>query len=149
MVIPPVIDNVIVGGTDQFTHSAAFTIFGEPVAQNGWSIRWRGLRVPIIFDPLARHKRALRQAIRDALTDVVDLHDGNVLIAPSQALRLVVTFHLGRYLGSKDLDNMAKFLLDSLEGVLYANDTFIVELMLVKKESLVPSTDVGIAVIAE
>ena len=46
-----------------------FTVLGEPRVQNGWKVRWRGLRVPVIYDPCSRPKTDLRAAIRRAMLE--------------------------------------------------------------------------------
>ena len=119
-----------------------FTILGEPVAQNRWHIRWRGLTFPIMYDPLAIEKKALNNAIKQALMEIDEPHP----MYQQQRIRVDVVLHLCNAT-SKDLDNMAKFLLDALQGVCYNDDKFIFELCLSKSTSDLPKALVFIKTI--
>ena len=118
-----------------------FCIMGEPHAQNGWRIRHRGLQTPIMFDPLARLKRQ----IKDALAKVMMEHQEPLpVFAAGIPLRVGVIFHL-RHVATKDVDNMAKFLLDAIEEVVFNNDKYIIDLSLSKSTNETPKTLVFVA----
>ena len=94
-----------------------------------------------MFDPLARLKRQ----IKDALARVMMEHQEPVPVFPTGTpLRVGVIFHL-RHVATKDVDNMAKFLLDAMEEVLFDNDKFILDLNLSKSANKTPKTLVFIA----
>ena len=127
------------------TRGAAAKLFelvieGEAIAQNGWKMAFRGRRTPYIFDPLSKEKKTLKKKIKEAIQPY------NVVtpLFKNTFLKVQVSFFLKRAT-SKDLDNMAKFLLDSLEGAAYDNDKHIVDLHLVKSTLNSPKTIITIS----
>ena len=63
------VTDVIISGNNNY-RSIEFAILGEPIAQNGWKIRWRGLRMPIMFDPLQRRKTIIKRLLTQALQEL-------------------------------------------------------------------------------
>ena len=104
-----------------------FIIMDEPEAQNGYKLRWKGVKIPFCYDPMARKKMALKKAIVRALYD-----DGITTVPLFEECYLQVEVEFYLPLEKKDLDNMAKFLLDSMEGIIYPDDKRILKLVLSK-----------------
>ena len=118
--------------------SIELTIRGEPRVQNGWKVHHIGLKAPCVCDQNAREKIALRRAIVEALAA-----DGltTVPLFPSHKLLSVrLVFQLGTGVDNKDVDNMSKFLFDTLEDAIYANNKKIVQLEVVKQRNVVGRT---------
>ena len=123
---------------------ADLTIMGEPRAQQGWRVRWRNLPFPRIFDPLAREKGKVWRMLQGALEEFGFAPWHVPLFRNAEELRVSICFfHSPGH--PKDLDNMAKFLLDSLEGAAYDNDKHIVDLHLVKSTLNSPKTIITIS----
>lgn len=120
--------NQTMGSPDE----VSLTIKGPPGVQNGWKMAHRGMRSkPVIYDPRKAMKSTLRSAIRNALRQLGErvfpfFRDG--------PLKMCIIFGMNNIL-SKDIDNMAKFLLDSLQGALYSNDRFVVSTLISKVPS--------------
>ena len=118
-----------------------FCLIGEPITQNGWKVKWRGLPFPIIYDPRAREKAALRRALGAAMAEVG-------ITTPTFFPRLVglkaVIHYFQDGVHDKDLDNMTKFLGDAMEGVIYPDDRCIRDCRTIKDESVNPRTVVSI-----
>ena len=135
LTIPQVVDVVATGNNINTCEDIHLTILGEPHAQNGWKIWLADCHQPVVYDPCSKGKRQLRKAIAKA----IDQHLGwsipaNLSVFPDNCqLRLVVVYRL-RNIGSKDLDNMSKFLFDALEGIIYKDDAQIVKATLEKKQ---------------
>ena len=131
-------DFVTVASDGGAPNGISFTIPGEPIAQNGWKVRFRGLPFPVIFDPHSKAKKTLRKAIKQAMQefDAPQFPHRNML-------NVRVRFFLKRRY-PKDLDNMSKFLLDALEGAVYPNDDAIVLLIVSKKFSNSAKTEIEI-----
>jgi hypothetical protein len=74
-----------------------FTILGEPGVQNGWKIRWKGLRFPRIYDPRSRDKASLRIALMEEMLEEIfppqHPSQGNRVVLPEWGQVLVR--HLG------------------------------------------------------
>ena len=127
---------------DDRTARIDFTVLGEPRVQNGWKVRWRGLRVPVIYDPCSRRKTDLRAAIRTAMLEG-GLPDDTAFPAGQPLVLSVEYFYKTAY--KRDLDNMTKFLLDALEGAIFPDDNSIMKMELVKKRSAQPRTVVSVS----
>ena len=118
-----------------------FCLIGEPFTQNGWKVKWRGLPIPIIYDPRSREKTALRRALKRAMVEANV--PGTTFFPP--AIRLSVRiyyFQDGAH--DKDLDNMTKFLGDAMEGAIYPDDKMIWHCVTEKEESIEPRTVVSV-----
>lgn len=116
-----------------------FTILGEPGVQNGWKIRWKGLRFPRIYDPRSRDKASLRIALREEMLEEI--------FPPNTPLKVTVSYYQSGGVREKDLDNMSKFLFDALEGALYPDDRCIKEMHAFVYESHLPRTIVSVETI--
>lgn len=116
---------------------ANFRIDGPPLSCNGNKMRYRGLSRPILFDPMAAQKTSLRKEVNKQLKDLGVCQP----IFKNKTLTAELTFAMRDRL-AKDADNMAKFLLDALEGAIYDNDKFIVKLVIVKLTSVDEHVDV-------
>jgi hypothetical protein len=44
-----------------------FVVLGEPIAQNGWKLAWRGRGLPYLYDSNSREKKKLKAAVQAAL----------------------------------------------------------------------------------
>jgi Holliday junction resolvase RusA-like endonuclease len=92
------------------------------------------IRAPLIYDPSQRLKRAYRGAVIQSLAQ---LGLRNFPIFPDQSdlkLGMSVVFYVHNM--NKDIDNLLKFVLDALQGAIYANDRVIWEVT-VKKVHIV------------
>ena len=139
--IPTVINNIILSKrNDDHVISLGMEIMGEPLVQNGWKVRWRGLRFPIVYDPRKKEKAQVRAAILATFMNVFAEQSyplmGSDLARP---LRMIADYHLYNAT-TKDLDNMSNFLLDLLQKVVYVDDKQIFELVLKKNNSIEPKT---------
>jgi Holliday junction resolvase RusA-like endonuclease len=136
------VENLMISWTNGSTGRVDFTILGEPRVQNGWRVRWRGVPFPRVYDPRAREKTLLRKEVKRALVE-----GGDDLPPPTFPIHLKLKVRIKFYAASghnKDLDNMTKFLLDALEGAIYADDKCIVEMHLSKEQSPQARTEVSV-----
>ena len=133
------VHDMILSWNGSSTGKVDFEVAGEPLASNGPRIRFRNLRVPIIFDPLAREKRQLRNVLKLALSEV-GVQD---LLFREMELKVNITFFMANR-WSKDIDNMAKFILDAMNLAIYDDDQRIVILDLKKRSSTEPHTNISI-----
>ena len=112
--------------------TVSLSVMGVPVAQPRIRFRRiiRAFRV-IPYDPAQLEKRAFRTEVLNAFLGVgatrFPLFD-----VPAQ-LRVTVTFYV--FDMRKDIDNLIKFCLDSLEGVVFRNDAMIYEVLAKKIRS--------------
>mmetsp|Transcript_4295 Transcript_4295/g.6169 ORF Transcript_4295/g.6169 Transcript_4295/m.6169 type:complete len:145 (-) Transcript_4295:15-449(-) len=118
-----------------------FRTVGEPVAQNGWKLAWKNRR-PHIYDSLGGMKAALRAQLVVALEEFE--HSEPYYFPRKTLIQGSITFNTNNF-KKKDLDNMAKFILDAMEGAIYDDDRYLVSLVLKKKpltNGQQPCTDV-------
>ena len=105
--------------TTNASTSVSLSLFGEPIPQPRMRFRWvpRLSRV-ISNDPAKNNKIDFENVVRRALADV------GVTTFPvfgdGVKLKVLVTFHVFNRL--KDIDNLLKFFLDSLQSVLFKNN---------------------------
>ena len=134
----PEIQDVVVVTTmgDDEIDSVSFTIVGKPAVQNGWKMAWKKpFRQPFLYDPKKGEKAALRAAVKAALRE---LTRAQLPVFRGDGCAVSVNFKIHQsHVFNKDLDNLAKFLLDALEGALFDNDKWVMSLLLTK----VPSDD--------
>ena len=116
-----------------------FVVFGEPVAQNGWKLAFKGRFRPYLYDGLKDKKTKLRQAVATALKALEE----PTPFFTETILKVSITFGLRSVL-SKDLDNLAKFFLDAIEGAAFDDNKRILELNLKKKTDTNPNTTISI-----
>ena len=133
------VDDIIFVEADSKVKSIDFEINGEAIAQNGWKLAFRGRVKPYLFDPLKKEKTELRKMIDDAITS----YGVKTPIFTKADVAVKICFGLAR-VSSKDLDNMAKFLLDTLEGAIYDDDKFIIDLHLKKATVVDPKMTISI-----
>jgi Holliday junction resolvase RusA-like endonuclease len=100
-------------------------LWGEPIAQPRPRARLgtRGGRI-IVYDPSTRFKAAGRILLDAALTEI-GLADRPVFTT-RRSILIQATFFTAE--SKKDIDNMLKFLLDVLEGPIYSDDRYVVEI---------------------
>jgi Holliday junction resolvase RusA-like endonuclease len=122
MVAVQVNDVVAMQGQGQWTLS--FEIIAEPQAQQRPRLRWRGIRIPRLYDPSANAKRTWKMALKEALREL-DIHaDAMPVFGEAggvEPIHVNLVFMWSQP-DQKDLDNMIKFVLDAYEGLLYTND---------------------------
>ena len=125
------LDMIITSDDGDRVESVSFSVPGAPKCQNGWKVRWRGLRFPIIYDPKRQEKLHLKQQIRLAIADLLGMPQPYTPFGVFKT-NMIVVFYM-KTATAKDLDNMLKFLLDALKGVIYQDDRFIFKLSVSKE----------------
>jgi Holliday junction resolvase RusA-like endonuclease len=121
MVAVQVNDVLAMQGQGQWTHS--FEIIAEPQAQERTRLKWRGIRIPRLYDPSTNAKRTWKRALKEALREL-DIHADEMPVfgeADVEPIHVNLVFMWSQP-DQKDLDNMIKFVLDAYEGLLYTND---------------------------
>ena len=137
----------------------SFVVKGRPPVQQRPRIAWRTRRgrAPIYYDPSSRDKRVWRLSLQQELIDcgvkVVNPFFPNETQQTSNGLVLEVVFFLSRpardfrtkngirvlkedhqkYPGSKDTDNMVKFVMDAMHIVVYHDDGCVVSIVAEKR----------------
>ena len=149
--------DVIVAQSD-IQKSLSFTAMGDPQVQQRPRITWRGRRMPHVYDPCAASKVEWRGHLQRALVDcgvsVFPFFTAeNTDSMQSCGLKINVVFHIMRrradyrmyqgelvllpnhqkYPGTKDVDNMVKYIMDVFHNVLYQNDNCVVMICAYKK----------------
>lgn len=102
-----------------------FDVVAEIEVQQRHRMRWRGLRVPHLYDPSSKAKKRWSKALKDALDDI-DMGSILPLFQP-KPIKVELSF-FWPHPDQKDLDNMVKFVLDAYEGLLYRNDNKVYEI---------------------
>ena len=121
------VDAIIVGG-DEDERELYLDIGGPPLVQQRLRVAFLRFIHPRLYDPSGRSKRALKRAVRNAL---VNVGNDDFPVFQNSVLEVQVTFFVSN--PNKDIDNLAKFLLDALEGVIYSNDRLIWDLVAKKR----------------
>ncbi len=155
---PPVIDSMMeVDGPDVDETQLTFIIEGEPKVQERHRIAWKGIlgawrrkkrASPIIYDPSAKDKRDLRLAVKAAMQEIEITSFPYYNADEPLVLELFFFFEVRPnqvFPKKKDLDNMVKYIMDALTGVIYPNDTAIVSLAAEKTFEAHNSTMVSIS----
>ena len=149
--------DVIVAQSD-IQKSLSFTAMGDPQVQQRPRITWRGRMMPVVYDPCAGSKVEWRGHLHRALVDCgVSVFPffsfENTDAMQSSGLQIEVVFHIMRrradykmfrgelvllnnhqkYPGTKDVDNMVKYIMDVFHNVLYRNDNCVVKIIASKK----------------
>ena len=134
----------------------SFVVKGRPPVQQRPKIVWKTIRSPVYYDPSAREKRLWRRLLKKELDDCRVTHypffpNGGQLT--SKGIMLEVVFFFSRptrdfrtkkgirvlkdvhqkYPGSKDTDNMLKFIMDAMHIVIYADDRCVVRVTAEKR----------------
>jgi Holliday junction resolvase RusA-like endonuclease len=140
-------DAIILATTDEGTDILMLQVVGECVPQpriRGHTIPRQGNRT-IYYDPAQRKRSAWSEAVRTAImaVGVVDfpIFPGN---HRTLKLKVTVTFYINNLL--KDIDNMLKFVLDGMQGTVYANDRDVYMVVTEKKALTTGSEYVDIEV---
>jgi Holliday junction resolvase RusA-like endonuclease len=128
----------------------SFVVLGDPPVQLRPKIAYRTRAKPVYYDPSSSEKRLWASLVREAImkTENIDFpvfHD----CLTTKGLSLTVEFHMKRqqldfkkkrgqlilkdecqlYPGVKDINNMIKFVMDSLHDILYVDDKIIVKVV--------------------
>jgi Holliday junction resolvase RusA-like endonuclease len=124
MVAVQVDDVVTMQGQGRWTLS--FEILAEPQAQEGPRLKWRGIRLPRLYDPSAKANKTWKRALKEALCEL-GINADEVPIFGEAGVELIHVnlIFMWSQPDQKDLDNMIKFDLDAYEGLLYTNDKTI------------------------
>ena len=122
-------DDVIIVSTNTAVNSVSLLILGEPIAQPRTKCysppstrsghQWR----VIIFDPAKDEKCAFKYTVGLALEEM-----GMSFPIVEDGAKLKVTAAFNVVDVRKDVDNLAKFLLDALHSVVFHNDNMVVSL---------------------
>jgi Holliday junction resolvase RusA-like endonuclease len=134
----------------------SFIVEGRPPVQQRPKIVWKTRRSPVYYDPSSRLKRLWRYLLKK------ELDDCGITTFPffpnegqqtSNGIMLEVVFFFSRptrdfrtkkgirvlkdvhqkYPGSKDTDNMLKFIMDAMHIVIYADDRCVVRVTAEKR----------------
>ena len=138
--MPPQIEDFVVGLDVHLVKTVDFTIPGDPKTQNGWKVRTTRQGRPIVYDEKSREKKALRMAI---IKEFGDLNEPAPFFTETR-LVVNIAYHIEGEPNRKDVDNMTKFLLDAMELAAYDNDKWIYDLHVTKCSSATPKTVVSI-----
>ena len=126
--VQPTITVIVASFQDRPDFTISLEILQEPKAQQAYRPAVGRNGVPYLFDPSAREKAVLRNLISTALIRDIGLRRFPLFNAlGNETLKLDVTVHY-HVSCDKDVDNMCKFLFDTLQGVFYLNDKSIWEL---------------------
>lgn len=131
-----------------------FTALGRPPVQQRPKITWKSRKSTTYYDPSSGAKISWRRELKKALVDC------GVMVFPffqekksSLGIKLDICFHLRRrradykmrkgtlvlkeehqkYPGTKDVDNLVKFVMDAMHYVLYLDDKCVVQVKAEKK----------------
>jgi Holliday junction resolvase RusA-like endonuclease len=135
----------------------SFVVKGRPPVQQRPKIVWKTRAAPVYYDPSAREKRLWRLLLKRELIDCgVNLQHPffpNETQQSSKGIFLNVVFFFARpsrdfrtkngirvlkdvhqkYPGSKDTDNMVKFIMDAMHIVIYNDDKCVARLLAEKR----------------
>ena len=127
-----------------------FTVYGSPVAQGRPRFVRRGNFVGT-YDPANSRdwKRTVQSQLLTALDDKPEIHEG--------ALSLQLHFYLPRpkslpkrakdHIKKPDVDNLAKGVKDAMKGIVYRDDSQVVELLVRKEYNTTPRVVIGVEMI--
>ena len=106
-------------------------IKGEPRVQERTRFSRRG-GISRLYDPSSALKTQFRDAVRDSLTDLgisgFPLYGGQ---GDDTTIQITVVFPITNM--AKDIDNLLKFVLDTLQTVIYANDRLVMKVVAEKR----------------
>jgi Holliday junction resolvase RusA-like endonuclease len=131
------VDAMLVGNGNPQDLSIHLEIKGEPMVQQRHRARYlSNSSRQIIYDPSSAMKRACKQAMRKAISELGVAHFP-FFPGPNRKFTAKISFFIDN--PRKDNDNLQKFILDVMEGVIYANDAFVFDI--VAKKRIVPASD--------
>lgn len=110
---------------------------------------------PVIYNPSQKEQRKMKEVIQQAIQPHIDASNQDVLFKDPVSIKAVIKFFLPRpechfrrgrsrsvinfiekkprvHIGKPDLDNLLKFVLDAMEGVVYKNDSHITSIKTTK-----------------
>lgn len=104
----------------------------------------------VAYDPLAKEKEALRSSLTGAstssslkmtggLTCEIEFH---MSIPKSTSMKLLDQMDTGDHIKKPDIDNLIKFYLDTLNGIIYEDDSVIHTIKATKKYSKNPRVEI-------
>lgn len=154
----PVFD--VVEQTGVMVKQLSFSVAGAPPIQQRPRITYRGRESVIMYDPTAAQKTIFKNNLREALQGYTFPYFTEAEIMASAGVKLIITFfvkhryddyHVAngnrvlradycRIPSNKDVDNMLKFVMDALAGVIYHNDFVVVEAV-AKKSFVAPDSE--------
>ena len=147
----------LIAVTNSTLPELSFVVMGRPPVQQRPKITWKTRKAPVYYDPSAREKRLWRLLLKRELADCgVNLalpFFPNETQQSSKGLVLNVVFCFARpardfrtkngirvlkdvhqkYPGSKDTDNMVKFIMDAMHIAIYHDDKCVVRLIAEKR----------------
>ena len=135
----------------------SFVVKGRPPVQQRPKITWKTRKSPVYYDPSAREKRLWRLLLKRELADCgvnlalpffpnenqqsskgIILDVVSFFARPSRdfctkkGIRVLKDVHQ-KYPGSKDTDNMVKFIMDAMHIAIYHDDKCVVRVMAEKR----------------
>jgi Holliday junction resolvase RusA-like endonuclease len=128
---PIQLDAMLVGSIPQGM-SLHLEVLGEPTAQPRPRFRVLNGR-PLIYDPSQASKRRFKAALRQALSE---LGVATLPLFPGNGRKFIANFWFYINNEMKDNDNLQKYILDVLQGVVYSNDRFVFDIL--SKKRIVP-----------
>jgi Holliday junction resolvase len=110
---------------------------------------------PVIYNPSQKEQRKMKEVIKQVIQPHIHASNQDVLFKDPVSIKAVIKFFLPRpechfrrgrsrsvtnviekktkkHIGKPDLDNLLKFVLDAMEGVVYKNDSHITSIKTTK-----------------
>ena len=119
-----------IASLDSTNQCLFMTIAGPPVSQPRPRVRRMASRV-VIFNPCSRNKAAYQKALRQSFREIGVTQ---FPIFSDDELKVVATFHVTNT--RKDIDNLLKFILDVMQGIVYGDDRFVFSAEIHKKPAV-------------
>jgi Holliday junction resolvase RusA-like endonuclease len=147
-------------GPEANKRAISFVIEGEAEVQQRHRIAWKGMlgawerskrRTPVIYDSSSKQKKALHKAVKEEMEEIGISSIPYFNLGEPLALELTFLFQSKAsknpqpFPKKKDLDNMVKYFMDAMNGLLYHDDTVIVCLVAKKVFGENSSTVVSIS----
>jgi Holliday junction resolvase RusA-like endonuclease len=145
-----IVKDVVLALDAEMNRSISFDVVGEPPVQQRPRITYKKRDVPVYYDPSGSEKRIYKQAVRTGLQEsaitVFPIFSSDPMV--NAGLSITMVFYLSRRVVDyriisgvtvvrdnhqlfpplKDVDNMAKFVMDALHDVMYDNDNCVVKI---------------------
>jgi Holliday junction resolvase RusA-like endonuclease len=109
------------------------------------------ITLPVIYNPSQKEQRQMKAVLKEVVQPHIEASNQDVVFQNPVSIKAVVKFFLPRpkchfhrgnrsmmniiqnkmnsHIGKPDLDNLLKFILDSMEGVVYRNDSHITSIV--------------------